>query len=225
MKAAPHFASVSAPASAFKFAFTFAFFFVIGICTAGASHAANVNISVTDAAGKPLAGAVAYLQAAAGKLAAKPLAGIEISQAKRQFAPRVTIVTVGTPVTFPNLDTVRHHVFSFSPIKTFELKLYAGVPNVPVLFDKPGFAVLGCNIHDQMAAWVAVLDTPLFAQTAVSGKARIEGAAAGSYKLRVWHPGLGANDEPAAIAINVGAVDLEQGVKLNIANNPLAAEP
>ena len=63
-------------------------------------------------------------------------------------------------MSFPNFDTVRHHVYSFSPAKTFELKLYAGVPNTPVVFDKPGIAVLGCNIHDNMAAWVVVADTP-----------------------------------------------------------------
>ena len=189
------------------------------------AQAAGINVAVTDAAGKPLANAVVYLQPAAGKLTTRPLAGVEVSQVKRQFAPRVTIVTVGTPVGFPNLDTVRHHVFSFSPIKPFELKLYAGVPSAPVVFDKPGFAVLGCNIHDQMAAWIAVLDTPLSALSAASGKARIEGVAAGSYRLRAWHPGLGASDEPLSLALAVGAADVEQALRLNVVANPLAGEP
>jgi len=191
---------------------------------AGAVNAADVNVLVSDAAGKALAGAVAYLQPVAGKLPSKPLPVVDISQARRQFNPRVTIVTVGTPVNFPNLDTVRHHVFSFSATKPFELKLYAGVPATPVVFDKPGFAVLGCNIHDQMVAWVAVLDTPLYAQSALSGRARIENAPAGSYRLRVWHPGLGATDEPLAVAVTVGGADVEQAVKLNLSNNPLATE-
>lgn len=191
----------------------------------GAVQAANVNVTVADAAGKPLSGAVVFLQPASGKLQTKPMAGVDIAQSKRQFAPRVTIVTVGTPVSFPNLDTVRHHVFSFSPAKTFELKLYAGVPGAPVVFDKPGFAVLGCNIHDQMAAWVAVLDTPLHALSSAGGKARIDNAAAGGYQLRVWHPGLGADHEPLSVPLVVGAADLEQGVKLSIGTNPLAGEP
>ena len=29
----------------------------------------------------------------------------------------------GTAMSFPNNDSVRHHVYSFSPAKTFELKL------------------------------------------------------------------------------------------------------
>jgi plastocyanin len=110
--------------------------------------------------GKPLTDAVVMLEPAAVRLPVAPLAGVQIAQLKRQFAPQVSVVTVGTPVSFPNDDTVRHHVYSFSSVKTFELKLYAGVPNAPVVFDKPGIAVLGCNIHDQMVAWVVVVDTP-----------------------------------------------------------------
>ena len=92
-------------------------------------HAAALTVSVTDSTGKPLVDAVAMLEPASGKAPVKPLADAEISQSKRQFQPRVSVVTTGTRVTFPNFDTVRHHVYSFSPIKTFELKLYAGVPD------------------------------------------------------------------------------------------------
>jgi len=76
------------------------------------------------------------------------------------------VVQAGTPILFPNHDKVRHHVYSFSPAKTFELKLYSGVPGTPVLFDKPGLVVLGCNIHDQMVAYVQVVNTPYFAKPA-----------------------------------------------------------
>jgi plastocyanin len=106
-------------------------------------------------AAPPLVDAVALLEPVGTKVAVKPMADAQISQAKRQFHPRVTLITTGARVSFPNFDTVRHHVYSFSAIKTFELKLYAGVPSMPITFDKPGVAVLGCNIHDSMAAWVA----------------------------------------------------------------------
>ena len=185
-----------------------------------AAHAAALNISVSDAEGKPLLDAVALLEPAAGKAPVKPMADVEISQAKRQFAPRVTLVTVGTRVTFPNFDTVRHHVYSFSPIKTFELKLYAGVPNLPITFDKAGVAVLGCNIHDTMAAWVVVADTPWFARSAANGRARIEGVPPGNYRLRLWHAGLGPGAEPAAVAITVGAADIEHNARLAVSIEP-----
>lgn len=179
------------------------------------TQAASVSVVVSDAAGKPLADAVVMLEPAAGRLPVSPMAGVQIAQAKRQFTPQVTVVTVGTPVTFPNNDTVRHHVYSFSPVKTFELKLYAGVSNTPVVFDKPGIAILGCNIHDQMVAWVVVVDTPLHARSAASGRAQIEGVPPGSYQLRVWHPGLAEGLPPTSTALGVGSADVEQRSTLN----------
>ena len=93
------------------------------LTAAAAAHASTVSVTVTDQAGKALAGAVVTLEPVAGKLPVKPMSGSEISQSKREFNPSVTVITTGTPVTFPNFDTVRHQVYSFSPIKTFELKL------------------------------------------------------------------------------------------------------
>ena len=195
----------------FQAAFTLA-----ALCAATAAHSAALTVDVVDSAGKPLLDAVALLEPATGKAAVKPMPDVEISQNKRQFQPRVTVITVGTRAAFPNFDTVRHHVYSFSPAKTFELKLYAGVPNAPIVFDKPGVAVLGCNIHDVMAAWVVVADTPWFARTAANGRARIDAVPAGSYRLRVWHPGLPVNTEPAPVAITVDAADLEQRAQLAV---------
>ncbi|MFM9915045.1 MAG: methylamine utilization protein [Rhizobacter sp.] len=187
-----------------------------------AAHAGGVNVRVTDATGQPLPQAVVSLEPVTGRLTVKPNPWLEVSQVKRQFRPQVSVVTVGTSVVFANFDTVRHHVYSFSSTKTFELKLYAGVPNMPVVFDKPGIAVIGCNIHDQMAAWIAVLDTPYYAQTGADGKARINAVAAGSYRLKVWHPGLTGSTDGVVSAVAVGTNDVDQAVQLTVGDNPLA---
>jgi plastocyanin len=178
------------------------------------ANGATVEVAVTDAAAQPLADAVVMLEAASGRLTAKPMTGVRIAQAQRRFDPAVTVVTVGTPVEFPNFDTVRHHVYSFSPAKTFELKLYAGVPNAPVVFDKPGVAVLGCNIHDRMAAWVLVVDTPLHARSGAGGRARLESVPPGRYRLRAWHAGLGAS-APASATLEVGPADAATTIVLH----------
>lgn len=183
-----------------------------------AAAAGALNLQVTDSAGQPLGDAVALLEPAAGgtRIAVKPMADVAIAQARRQFEPRVTVITVGTRVNFPNLDTVRHHVYSFSAIKTFELKLYAGVPNAPLTFDKPGIAVLGCNIHDSMAAWVVVADTPWFGQSAGNGRIRIDNLPAGTYQLRLWHPGITPGAEPVPLPVVIGTGELEQRARLNV---------
>lgn len=154
-----------------------------------ALQAAAVTIEVRDDGGRPLAGAVVFLESAQARRQMRPLAQAEMGQAGKQFAPQVLVVPVGTAVSFPNRDTVRHHVYSFSPVKKFELKLYIGTPANPVVFDQSGIAVLGCNIHDQMVGWIVVVETPYYAMTDAQGRALID-APPGNYRLRSWHPGL-----------------------------------
>jgi plastocyanin len=185
-----------------------------GLALCGGAAAATVDVIVADGAGKPLADAVVMLEPTAARLPVKPVSGVQITQVRRQFDPQVTVIPVGTAVTFPNLDTVRHHVYSFSGAKTFELKLYAGVPAAPVVFDKAGIAVLGCNIHDQMVAWVVVVDTPFYARSSALGKASIAAVPAGAYRLKVWHSSLADASTPVASALVVGNADLEQHATL-----------
>ncbi|WP_255033955.1 methylamine utilization protein [Rhodoferax sp. TH121] len=176
--------------------------------------AGTLQLQVQDKNGKPLPDAVVFLESAEAKAAAKPLKGVEVAQIARQFKPAVTVVTPGTAVLFPNNDTVRHHVYSFSPAKTFELKLYAGVPANPVVFDKVGVAVLGCNIHDNMVAWVLVVDTPHFGHTDAQGKLTLNDVPNGSYKLRTWHATLPTGAPAAEQAQAVGASPATVVVKL-----------
>lgn len=193
---------------------------ILALLAAPAAQAGTLVVAIADAAGQPLVDAVALLEPASGRLPVKPLADVEISQAKRRFQPRVTLITTGTKVNFPNFDTVRHHVYSFSAAKTFELKLYAGVPAAPVTFDKPGIAVLGCNIHDRMAAWVVVADTPFAARSGADGLVRLADVPAGDYRLSVWHPGLPAATPVAPVALTLGAGDTQHTARL-----PVSAEP
>ena len=184
------------------------------LCATAAATAANVNVVVTDAAGAPLADAVVMLEPVGAHLPVKPMQGAQIAQHDLQFDPQVSVVTVGTPVLFPNQDTVRHHVYSFSPAKTFQIKLYAGVPHTPIVFDKPGIAVLGCNIHDSMIAWVVVTDTPLWARSAAGGRAHVADVPPGSYAMHVWHSSLAETTPPQLVPLTVAAGDVEQRVKL-----------
>ncbi|CAN7248425.1 methylamine utilization protein [Acidovorax sp. LjRoot66] len=179
---------------------------------AGVAHAASVQVELTDAAGKPLADAVVFLESAEARRLVKPQPGVEMAQEKRQFVPVMMVVPVGTEVLFPNRDTVRHHVYSFSPTKKFELKLYAGTPAKPVLFDQAGVVVLGCNIHDQMTGWILVVDTPYYASSPATGKAQIDNVAPGTYKLRAWHHRL-----------PVGAPALEQALTVAATGNASAS--
>ena len=148
--------------------------------------AENFLVTVTDSAGMPVADAIVYAEPSTITPIAKPTT-VDIQQKDRKFTPLVSVVQVGTSVNFPNNDTVRHHVYSFSPAKSFELKLYAGKPELPVVFDKAGTVVVGCNIHDQMVAYIKVVDTPYFVKTDASGKAKLNQLPVGKFTVKVWH--------------------------------------
>ncbi len=113
-----------------------------------------------------------------------------MAQKDKAFVPKLRVIQTGTSVNFPNFDTVRHHVYSFSPTKTFEIKLYAGTPAAPVVFDKPGTATLGCNIHDRMLGYIHVVDTPYFGVSDAGGNVSID-IPPGEHRIRVWAPSMG----------------------------------
>jgi plastocyanin len=177
---------------------------VLAALLAGPACAAVLSVTVTDAAGKPLEDAVVAVSVAGAARVAPAGTVAEMTQQKRQFAPRTLLVQAGTSVHFPNLDPVRHHVYSFSPAKTFELKLYAGTPSAPVLFDKVGVVVLGCNIHDRMTGWIVVLDTPYFAKTDASGQAKVD-VPDGEHLVRVSHPQQPDGSAPFERRLRAGA--------------------
>ena len=178
------------------------------------AQAASLQVTVTDDKGRPVPHAVVFLESPEVARAAKPLAHVEMAQKDKAFVPDTLVVTRGTSVQFPNRDTVRHHVYSFSPTKRFELKLYIGTPASPVVFDQAGVAVLGCNIHDEMIGWIAVVDTPYFGSTGANGQIRLNDVPEGNYRLRVWHSGLAVGAPALDVAQRLGAAGASASVVL-----------
>jgi len=169
----------------------------MGAASPGHGQTAEIAASITDERGKPISDAVVVAVPAEGSVRADARArDATVDQVDKEFVPRVTAVQVGTAVAFPNHDNVRHQVYSFSPTRRFELPLYSGVPAQPVVFDKPGVVVLGCNIHDWMVGYVYVSESPYFAKTGADGKALIAELPPRTYIVRVWHPELATMEEP-----------------------------
>lgn len=176
--------------------------------------AATLQVTVTDEQGRPVPQAVVFLESPEAARAVKPMVNVEMAQKDKAFVPDTLVITRGTAVQFPNRDTVRHHVYSFSPAKRFELKLYIGTPASPVVFDQAGVVVLGCNIHDEMIGWLAVVDTPHHGSTAANGQVRLTDVPEGSYRLRVWHSGMAVGAPALDVAQRVGAAGAAASVTL-----------
>lgn len=152
--------------------------------------ASGLRVTIVDEVGKPVVDSVIYAIPTGGqKMPAGPSTAV-IDQIDKQFVPRTLVIRTGTSVRFPNKDNIRHEVYSFSPPKVFNLKLYSGTPADPVVFDKPGEVTLGCNIHDQMIAYVYIVDTPYFSKSAIDGVGRVVDLPPGNYRVKAVHPWL-----------------------------------
>lgn len=156
--------------------------------TTGAG-AGNIAVAVKDSSGAAVKDAVIYALPVAGQPAFSKARAV-VAQRNKQFVPYVSAIQVGSSVQFPNQDDVKHHVYSFSPAKKFELPLYFGTPADPIVFDKPGLVTLGCNIHDWMIGYILVIPTPWFTVTDSNGEAKLRDLPAGAYDLEIWQPRL-----------------------------------
>jgi plastocyanin len=145
----------------------------------------------------------------ASRPVAKPVPAI-MDQVERQFAPHVLVIPVGSPVSFPNSDSVKHQVYSFSPAKSFKLPLYQGKAYPPEIFGREGIVTLGCNIHDQMRAYVYVVEAQYYGRADHDGRWSAPNVEPGEYTLTIWHP-LSTSQNPV----------LEQKVTVRAENTTL----
>jgi plastocyanin len=173
---------------------------VLALGIASSLDAATIDARVADARGNAVPDAVVYAIPAGRALPLAKRTAV-MDQKNRMFIPHVLPVQVGTSVRFPNSDDIRHQVYSFSPAKTFQLPLYAGTPASPLLFDKAGVVTLGCNIHDQMNAFIVVLETPYFEKTAGDGRASLSDVEGGRYTLHVWYPDMRTEPPPQSVTL------------------------
>jgi len=180
---------------------------------ASSGQAGELTARVTTPDGAPLAAAV-VTATPVGQAPAAVKAGSKavMFQEHKQFVPFVLPVQLGTTVEFPNRDPFRHQVYSFSPAKTFELKLYGKSEVSTVTFDKEGIVPLGCNIHDNMLAYIYVVGTPHFAATDEKGQSTITQLPAGNYIVKVWHP----NQKPGQGEVGTLAVTATDTANISV---------
>ena len=181
------------------------FLFAAGVSLTAPLAAAPLAVRVVDASGRPVRDAVVRLYPH-GPAARAPRSGgrFVVSQKNLQFQPFLTVIPPGSDVSFPNLDPTKHHVYSFSSAKKFELKLFAKDQSRTVHFDKPGVVAVGCNIHDAMSAFILVTDTAWTARTNAQGFVAFGDAPNAPGRLSVWHPYLRAPGGVVQQAIAAG---------------------
>ncbi len=183
-----------------------------------------LDVKLVDDSGNPLTHAVVALfpvdKPRPAENPGKPMRA-EVDQRDRQFVPYVSAVMAGTEVHFPNSDNIRHHVYSFSPAKRFELRLYHGTTAEPVRFEQAGKVVLGCNIHDDMLGYIYVVDTPFFAVTDRTGRANFADFPERKLHYQIQHPQL-IEPVQGQLSVSAEAVTLTIGA---LAPDPRESQP
>ncbi len=151
--------------------------------------------------------AVVYLDGAFPRPASLPTK--QVAQKDLTFVPALLPVPVGTKVEFPNLDDTYHNIFSYSPVKRFDLGRYRPEerPIPTQVFDKLGLVTLRCDIHEHMRGLILVLNTPYFVMTDTDGHFRLSGLPAGRYTLKAWIDSRTTREKP---------VELKNGQTLHV---------
>ncbi len=169
----------------------------------GRSWGATLTVKVLLPNGHPLGGVVVTVNPVSAP--ARPAAPVQavMDQINRAFAPDLLVIPVDSTVAFPNSDSVSHQIYSFSSAKRFQLPLYRGKPYPPVVFDQPGVVTMGCNIHDEMLAYIVITDAAFFGRTSAAGSwtADVPG---GGYRVSIWHPRIRDDAKDLSGELTVG---------------------
>jgi len=192
----------------------------------GHSFAASLTVKVLQRDGKPLVGAVITADAETSALPpAAPVKAI-MDQVNLAFVPDVLVLPLHSTVQFPNSDPISHQVYSFSSARKFQLPLYRGKPYPPVSFEQPGIVTLGCNIHDNMLAYIVVTAAPFFGRTDPNGEWMAPNIAGGKYRVRVWHPLINEPQElERAVQLATDHDAIEVRLTRNLRPAPLTGRP
>ncbi|HYH42877.1 MAG TPA: methylamine utilization protein [Burkholderiales bacterium] len=185
----------------------------LALCCLARAQGVALTVSVKQRDDRPLIGAVVSLEPQSMALPrAQPVKAV-MDQVNLAFVPDVLVIPLHSSVQFPNSDAISHQVYSFSDARRFQLPLYRGKPYPPVVFDRPGVVTLGCNIHDNMLAYIFVTDAPFFGRTGSDGAWTAPSLPAGTYQLRVWHPAL---NEPKELQRIVEAQSGRSSIELRL---------
>lgn len=115
-----------------------------------------------------------------------------MDQKNLRFIPHVLPIVAGTTVDYLNGDVVLHNVFTPEKCaEKFNLGTWAkGETRSYTYKDSDCGAVMLCNVHPEMEAWIVVLQNDYFYKTDKDGSYEIKNVPPGKYELKVWHEKL-----------------------------------
>jgi plastocyanin len=189
------------------------------------AFSATLTVTARQRNDRPLTGAVITLEAESPALPPAPPVQAVMDQVNLAFVPDVLVIPVHSSVLFPNSDAVSHQVYSFSSARTFQLPLYRGRPYPPVVFNQAGVITLGCNIHDNMLAYIVVTPASHFGRTDARGIWSVANLPSGRYRLRLWHPLLNESGATESVVSTDVSESVQLRLKRSLRPAPITGRP
>lgn len=182
-----------------------------------AAAGADLRVQVVDQRGVPVRDAVVEVEVADRSSGAIRFPWrMAMAQKNLQFVPGTLVVARGSTVAFPNLDRVRHSIYSFSKPARFTIDLYGRDQTRSQSFPVAGTVAIGCNIHDDMRGYIRVVDTPFAGKTDQNGYLMLDSLPTGSAKISVWHPRLRAPGNESTQSVTLAAGSSSRKVKVQM---------
>jgi plastocyanin len=125
-------------------------------------------------------------------LKAPPTTEVVLDNNKCIFVPATLAVRTGQSIKLKNSDAAGHNC----NVASFNNAINVNLPpnsETPVKFEKSDKvpAVVKCDIHPWMVAYILIRDDPYFAVTDAEGKFSIEKIPAGKWNFQFWHSRCG----------------------------------
>ena len=193
--------------------FTFASVVALGVSIASTAPAdppaaGEISGTVTATVAKNRANTIVYIKNAGLGTGS---GSVVMDQNGMVFAPRVLPIQKGTTVKFKNSDPTGHNVFTPDNEK-YDLGTWPTGEVREHAFPKAGVYRQLCRVHDDMIAFIVVLDTKYFALSDKAGHFKIGNLPPGKYTVGVWNEKLGAKDteievtagKPAELNVTLG---------------------
>lgn len=191
------------------------------VCATGfsvqAAPSSSIRVQLVDQRGLPVRDAVVELRPVGGTSGRITFPWrMAMAQKDREFVPGTLIVARGSTVAFPNLDKVRHSIYSFSRAAKFSIDLYGRDQTRQQGFPIAGTVALGCNIHDEMRGYIRVVETPFAGKTDHNGYVTLASVPAGEATVGVWHPQLRSPGNESASDLTLTSGNQSRRYKLRM---------
>ncbi len=144
----------------------------------------TVNVKIP----KFKANTVVYIEALEGDFSASEEHAV-MDQKDITFIPHVLPIVQGTVVDYLNSDDVLHNVHTTDACaQKFNLGTWPSGETRSYQYNEVGcHAVMLCNVHPEMEAYIIVLQNPYFVVTDKKGEFTIDNVPPGTYTLKVWN--------------------------------------